>query len=104
MENTTTNPEMEPSNGADQTGKVVGGIEHAGDVPVRIEGTGELNPFIPVTDLDEAQTRTIKSISTDFSIMANFLVTTVPVSHQRQVALDALLTAKFMAVQAVTHG
>lgn len=95
MENTTTNPVLEPSNGADKVPVIT---EDKGPV------TGVRNPFVPVTDLNKRQLRTIESVSSAFADLYAFIGAHVFDVRERQLAFDALLTAKHMTVQAITHG
>ena len=86
MENTTTNPEMEPSNGADTA-----------------QATHS-NQFVRDTDLTEKQTTFITEMESTFKEITDSIIESIPETHQRQLSLDAFLVAHLMLVRAVTHG
>ncbi len=75
MDNTTTNPQLEPSNGADKVAEVHMGTTQAG---------------------------TTENVIAQFSGVFGF-VGTLPATPGRSLAIDALNVARTATVQAITH-
>jgi hypothetical protein len=59
--------------------------------------------FTPVEKLADHPRFLMQSISTSYKDLAQEIVQNVPATADRERALDALLTAKLMTIQAITH-